>query len=340
MNKMTINAFHALPVHEREAYRRFLAEQDIRRAYDNGGHVLHPTLGATASSGTPQYRASGKTQKALCEEMRESVMAAVDAERTALGIPPGARTTTVFYSVAKRGKRYAWAISDSDIEGGYPHPLFGEAETEDEAWRCAEDNARAMVAYFAGQPVRHCGEHLGGAGVYLFEVAPVGAYLAAKAASDAAREKRRAKPGKGGKGAETVRYLIIEGRRHRIVRETAKQVRFLLNPERDEDEGEGAIFRTRGEDATGLIRKEKYAEELKRFGCGYYNAPGFYYAEVWLTEEAYAAYQAAAAAKAEDSGKTLAELKRAMVEAHPDKGGTNEAFIAARKAYEAVRIRR
>lgn len=36
---------------------------------------------------------------------------------------------------------------------------------------------------------------------------------------------------------------------------------------------------------------------------------------------------------------SLAELKQAMAEAHPDRGGTNEAFIAARTRYEQARAR-
>jgi len=34
--------------------------------------------------------------------------------------------------------------------------------------------------------------------------------------------------------------------------------------------------------------------------------------------------------------QSLAELKAAMAAAHPDRGGTDEAFIAARKRYEAA----
>jgi hypothetical protein len=36
-------------------------------------------------------------------------------------------------------------------------------------------------------------------------------------------------------------------------------------------------------------------------------------------------------------GASLKKLKAAMVAAHPDKGGSHEAFIAARAAYEAAR---
>ncbi|MFJ4637635.1 hypothetical protein ACIP69_18675 [Streptomyces hygroscopicus] len=35
---------------------------------------------------------------------------------------------------------------------------------------------------------------------------------------------------------------------------------------------------------------------------------------------------------------SLPELKRAMAEAHPDRGGSNEAFIAARRRYEQARL--
>lgn len=34
---------------------------------------------------------------------------------------------------------------------------------------------------------------------------------------------------------------------------------------------------------------------------------------------------------------SLSELRKAMADAHPDRGGTNEAFIAARQRYEAAK---
>jgi len=36
---------------------------------------------------------------------------------------------------------------------------------------------------------------------------------------------------------------------------------------------------------------------------------------------------------------SLRELKQAMADAHPDRGGTDEAFIAARRRYETARSR-
>ena len=36
---------------------------------------------------------------------------------------------------------------------------------------------------------------------------------------------------------------------------------------------------------------------------------------------------------------SLAELKQAMADAHPDRGGTDEAFIAARQRYEQARAK-
>ncbi|MEU5496128.1 hypothetical protein [Streptomyces griseofuscus] len=36
---------------------------------------------------------------------------------------------------------------------------------------------------------------------------------------------------------------------------------------------------------------------------------------------------------------SLPELRKAMADAHPDRGGNNEAFIAARRRYEAARDR-
>lgn len=36
---------------------------------------------------------------------------------------------------------------------------------------------------------------------------------------------------------------------------------------------------------------------------------------------------------------SLPELRKAMADAHPDRGGTNEAFIAARRRYERARTK-
>lgn len=37
--------------------------------------------------------------------------------------------------------------------------------------------------------------------------------------------------------------------------------------------------------------------------------------------------------------RSLSELRKAMADAHPDRGGTDEAFIAARTRYEQARIK-
>jgi hypothetical protein len=44
--------------------------------------------------------------------------------------------------------------------------------------------------------------------------------------------------------------------------------------------------------------------------------------------------------KPKPRAKSLRTLKKEMVAAHPDKGGTNTAFIAARRAYVEARRRR
>jgi hypothetical protein len=41
----------------------------------------------------------------------------------------------------------------------------------------------------------------------------------------------------------------------------------------------------------------------------------------------------------EDEPPDLLQLKRAMADAHPDRGGTSKAFIATRRAYEEARKR-
>ena len=55
----------------------------------------------------------------------------------------------------------------------------------------------------------------------------------------------------------------------------------------------------------------------------------------WL-EAMHANREAAAAAKAKEHAK-LERLRQKMLKAHPDQGGSHEAFIKARAAYEKAR---
>lgn len=51
----------------------------------------------------------------------------------------------------------------------------------------------------------------------------------------------------------------------------------------------------------------------------------------------YATHGAALAAITPDPGPTLQELRREMADAHPDRGGEHETFLAARARYETAK---
>ena len=59
---------------------------------------------------------------------------------------------------------------------------------------------------------------------------------------------------------------------------------------------------------------------------------------VYATREAAEEYLYSWERKREEAGPELRRLRMAMADAHPDRGGTNEEFMAARQRYErAVR---
>ncbi|WP_042389674.1 hypothetical protein [Streptacidiphilus melanogenes] len=91
-----------------------------------------------------------------------------------------------------------------------------------------------------------------------------------------------------------------------ITKKTAKQVHV-----RDEY-GKTSIFNRQQLEADGYVWSPRWHTTL------------------WLKEPA-----VATSAKK----PTLSELKQAMADAHPDRGGSDEAFIAARQKYETARRR-
>lgn len=91
-----------------------------------------------------------------------------------------------------------------------------------------------------------------------------------------------------------------------ITKKTAKQVHV-----RDEY-GRTCIFNRQQLEADGYVWARRW------------------YTTLWLTEPE---------VNAAPKQPTLAELKAAMADSHPDRGGTSEAFIAARDRYETARSR-
>lgn len=101
--------------------------------------------------------------------------------------------------------------------------------------------------------------------------------------------------------------------RFRITKKTPRRIYYLRR-----DDG----LRTK----TGYVDRQKIEAdgEIYNHGAGGWWAPDFH---LYLTEPELTQAQK----------PDLAALKAAMADAHPDRGGTEEAFIAARQRYERAR---
>ena len=242
----------------------------------------------------------------------EELRTKIEAERAALGISPDTRTTPVRISVGKYGSRYVWALSHWmwNAPADMPEAPYGEAPTEAIAWREAEEAA--------GQFVRDCkgirsididrdGHEYAEA---LFGLMKDRAIYAVKSFQKRAREERKKRPSRGSKGAHATQHIIIERHHkpymHRIIKETAKQLRYHINPDCNLD-GTPAMFEHYDGRVTpllyssddsvdsvecGIIAKAKAQADIERYGYFTINRDPFYYCSAWLTREQYDDFQA------------------------------------------------
>jgi hypothetical protein len=125
-------------------------------------------------------------------------------------------------------------------------------------------------------------------------------------------EKRRQRPPPGTSDARPVKYLYFFSRGYRIIKETAQRIYFSKRDCEDEDSPFGYLDATR----VGFISRTKLAAS-----------------EYWSLNPP--------PPRGAEKPPDLAQLKAAMAAAHPDRGGSSVAFIAARAAYvEARRAQR
>ncbi|WP_300610606.1 hypothetical protein [Trebonia sp.] len=232
----------------------------------------------------------------------------------------------------KSGKRWFWVAAQVDrghqcddpvcVYGG-PH-LCGWEDTEDAALAAM----RAAMVRLGGQP----GPRTGTAGT---------AAASLKRINAARRRTRPPKPGAA--SAAPVEYLYIpctctpyddylaETRRWveavPVVRKTARRLYYDTRRHEEDDPRLGYIDR----------------QVLERDGKIW--IPGGHHNPWWLTGTHFYATREAAEddlyrrqreqeRKRQEAGPELRRLRMEMAAAHPDRGGTNERFIAAREAYE------
>jgi hypothetical protein len=338
---ITSVAFNRLSEAEQDKYLEDWIEHRIRENYPK---TWEPKTGfcPLSSSGMSksEWRRACSQSLDAYNRVKDQAIVAINRDLAAYGVPADAERKPLQVNVAKYGKRYVWSIED--WLGTYPFEIpFGEQPTEDEAYAAGEKAAIAIIDKYTGQlaeftvfdEVRK---------YYLFDLAEGGAALATRRFQSLAKEERKKRPSKGGTGANETRFVVVvdhgSAHLHRIIKETAKQIHFEENPFSNMDGLDVHQNRIHVGDRKCVIRKAKV--ENGWVNC---NGGSFYYARVFVSVEAYKTYLANHAWAAESdltaANEMLAELKQRMIDAHPDKGGSHEAFIAARKEYEAARRR-
>jgi hypothetical protein len=86
--------------------------------------------------------------------------------------------------------------------------------------------------------------------------------------------------------------------------------------------------------APGSCYEGKASGQISEPGGRWYTTGGDFYATREAAEEYLYRWERERERRLAEQGPELKRLRMAMADAHPDRGGTNEGFIAARKAYE------
>jgi hypothetical protein len=147
--------------------------------------------------------------------------------------------------------------------------------------------------------------------------------------------KRAARPPSDATDSKVIEYLYdYRGYEYRVTKKTAKRVFFMKNrnagcsdigfTHSGEDNDPGFIDRRLVFDEWPATQNDLYDFSIKIDGRSKY-----YWRCLWTSPPP--------AWRDEVKLPDLKALKAAMAAAHPDKGGSNEAFIAARQAYENAR---
>jgi hypothetical protein len=237
-----------------------------------------------------------------------------------------------FFGRCRSGKRWFWSAHIFQIRDEEIAQESGFVDTEDEAWEAATN---AVRSFRDGSPI----------------VADVSHDSASRHLKELNKQKRAARPPSASRDARMVEYLYatrsfyddMEGRtcrvfkRFRIVRKTRERVFYVRDGGEEIDRlGEpidyGNIRSTSSDDGT-IANVDRQKLEAK----GEVDNRGVHWSAMdhtlFLTFEGLLNSLFQYQAKPPD----LKQLKAAMAAAHPDKGGSSAAFIAARAAFEAAR---
>ena len=224
----------------------------------------------------------------------------------------------------RSGKQWFWYAGMGYLEGA--RKVTGYVDTEDQAI----DAAMAVIRSFRGRlPI----------------VAHVSHGCASRELKHINEGKRRAKPSSGATDSRVIEYLYSGSRsdysgelllrRFAITKKTAKRIYYLRCPEQIDEHGElreDFKFRDLNSGGTGFVDRIK----LEAKG-------NIYSSHKWCQDwDLYTTLDGLIADYTRHDYKPpgpadLAALKEAMANAHPDRGGSNAAFIEARAAYVAAR---
>jgi hypothetical protein len=230
------------------------------------------------------------------------------------------------YGRCKSGQRWfwachtgAWKINEDDINS------HGWADDEQAAFAAVYEAILSVAEQHRAHRI----------------VASYSAHFASYTLRELNRAKRAARPQSDTTDAKSIEYLYghtMGGEdspgsvvRFQITKKTAKRIFYSRACETINEHGELTEHQFhRYEDETGYVDRQK----LEANGEVYNRSKGWWDAEYHL----HASLEGALGTRHRSKPTIdLHQLKAAMAAAHPDKGGTNEAFVAARKAYVAAR---
>jgi hypothetical protein len=153
-------------------------------------------------------------------------------------------------------------------------------------------------------------------------------------------EKRRQRPPPDTSDARSIEYLYADNsywsdygndrvvliQRFQITRKTKRRIYYLRTPLPMDDHNDGYAIRDLNDYGVGFVDRQ----EIEQAGD-----EGVRSRKHWSAD--YHLYLSPPQPRDVISNQTLAELKTAMAAAHPDRGGSNAAFIEARARYVAAR---
>jgi hypothetical protein len=211
------------------------------------------------------------------------------------------RPELAYFGRCRSGRRWFWSAKKFDGRSTY-----GWAETEELAMAAA---MAAVQDFCTGLPI----------------VASVCHGWTSEMLKELNETKRRQRPAPDTSDAHPVEYLYSELYRFHVVRKTKQRIYYNRTPLPLEESSDDYLLDDRG---IGFINRQKIEQQGEIWS---HRGGGWWEPDCRL-------YLAKPPPTTKSEGlSNLSELKAAMAAAHPDRGGSNAEFIAARARYVAAR---